>query len=735
MRFADVIIDIHVTTLDRTFQYRIPDELSETCVPGAPVLVPFGNAKQPKKGYIVGVGEVPKCPSEKIKPILEVVSKGLLAEDEMIALAGWMKEQYGGIFHDALKSVLPVKSRVETKVSREIVRAADAKTLENARAEAERKHHSAKLRILSELAKMESIPYEVATGKMSITAATLTSLERAGLLCVREKTTEKNLGNGLNVTLNSEQTAASEKIIRELGTGGRYLLYGVTGSGKTEVYISVIEEVLKRGQQAIVLIPEISLTYQTVLRFYRCFGDRVAFMHSKLSQGERYRRFEQAKNGEISIMIGPRSALFAPFSRLGLIVIDEEQEQSYKSDTAPKYHARETAIRRAEYHNASVILGSATPSLEAFRKAETGEFSLLKLTKRAKASAMPKTRIVDMREELKAKNRSVFSRLLYTKLKDRLLKHEQSMLFLNRRGASGMVSCRNCGEVLQCPHCDISLSEHRNGRMLCHYCGYSIPKPAVCPKCGSRLLVGWKAGTERIEELVREEFPEARVLRMDADTTKRKEDYDTILESFANGEADILIGTQMIVKGHDFPNVTLMGVMAADLSLFAADYRSAERTFQLLTQAAGRAGRNGENGEVVIQTYRPEHYAVVTAAAQDYDAFYEQEIAYREAMHYPPVGNLLVVLATNPREDRVADALTDTAAMISKLSVPGISVVGPSPAARHKINDVYRGLLYVKHSDYGVLVQVKNRIEREVQEHGLSRGCNFLFDFNPMNGY
>jgi len=437
MRFADVIVNIHVTQLDKSFQYSVPKELEESCRIGSPVLIPFGNSKTPKKGYVVGLSETPKIAPDRIKPILDVVSKGLQVEDEMMELAAWMKEQYGGIYHDSLKTVLPVKSKVEVRVEKEIVAIAPKETLEQALAEATRKKHAAKVRILTELLDSDAIPYDVATGKMSIAAPTLKSLQQAELLTIREKSTERKEGNGLTVTLNAEQKKASDTIIRGLGTKGKYLLYGVTGSGKTEVYISVIEEVLKRGEQAIVLIPEIALTYQTVLRFYRCFGDRVAFMHSKLSAGERYKQWEKARNGEISIMIGPRSALFAPFPKLGLIVIDEEQENSYKSDTTPKFHAREAAIWRGNYHNASVVLGSATPSLEAYHRAQTGEYQLLTMKNRAKNAVLPKAYVVDMREEIKAKNKSVFSRLLYDKIQDRLERSEQVMLFLNRRGTSG----------------------------------------------------------------------------------------------------------------------------------------------------------------------------------------------------------------------------------------------------------------------------------------------------------
>ena len=354
-------------------------------------------------------------------------------------------------------------------------------------------------------------------------------------------------------------------------------------------------------------------------------------------------------------MIGPRSALFTPFSKLGLIIIDEEHESSYKSETLPRYHARETAIERARMCGASVVLGSATPSVESYYKAKTGEYELLELKHRVAEKPLPKVEVVDLREELKAGNRSILSVRLQELMEDRLKKGQQMMLFINRRGVAGFVSCRACGHVLKCPHCDVSLSQHvtrqhPEGKMVCHYCGYEIPMPKTCPACGSRYISGFKAGTQKIEMIVKERFPQARVLRMDMDTTRNKEGYEQILSAFANQEADILIGTQMIVKGHDFPNVTLVGVLAADLSLYVSDYHAAERTFQLLTQAAGRAGRGSEPGEVVIQTYRPDHYSVQTAKEQDYEAFYEQEMEYRRMLLYPPVWNMLVILCASKQE-------------------------------------------------------------------------------------
>ena len=369
-------------------------------------------------------------------------------------------------------------------------------------------------------------------------------------------------------------------------------------------------------------------------------------MNSRLSPGERYDQMMRAKAGKVDVMIGPRSALFTPFPDLGLIVIDEEHEPTYKSEQTPRYHARETAVRRALMEGAGVVLGSATPSLEAMYRARKGEYVLLELKNRSRMQQLAEVYTVDLRQELREGNRSILSLKLQELMEDRLKKKEQIMLSLNRRGYSGFISCRECGHVIKCPHCSVSLSVHRDGTMRCHYCGYTCAKVTACPECGSRHIGEFRAGTKQIEDIVKERFPGARVLRMDMDTTRQKDSYEKILSAFANEEADILVGTQMIVKGHDFPNVTLVGVLAADMSLYTDDYRSGERTFQLLTQAVGRAGRGDRPGEAVIQTYSPEHYAVVKAAAQDYEAFYAQEISYRELMGYPPVEHLLAVLVS-----------------------------------------------------------------------------------------
>ena len=460
----------------------------------------------------------------------------------------------------------------------------------------------------------------------------------------------------------------------------------------------------------------------------------MSILNSRMSQGERYDQMERVKKGEVDIMIGPRSALFTPFERLGLIVIDEEHEPTYKSEQVPRFHARETAIERARMEGASVVLGSATPSLEAFYACECGRYQMLRLRNRTGKQALPEVYVADMREELKHGNRSILSDRLKVLMQDRLEKKEQIMLFLNRRGYAGFVSCRACGYVVKCPHCDVSLSVHRGGKMVCHYCGYETQTVKNCPVCGSPYIGGFRAGTQQIEDLVKREFPQARVLRMDMDTTKNKGGHEKILAKFADEEADIMIGTQMIVKGHDFPNVTLVGVLAADMSLYSDDYRSGERTFQLLTQAAGRAGRGRRPGEVIIQTYSPDHYSIRMAARQDYEGFYEKEMNYRDLMGYPPASQLMAVLMTGSDENKLTTAAEYLKKYAIRVSADGeVQVIGPASPSVGKVNDVYRKVIYLKSEEYQVLVRIKNHMERYIEINRGFANMRIQFDFNPMN--
>lgn len=643
----------------------------------------------------------------------------------------------------ALKTVLPAKQSVKRLEHKKLQRLMSREELLSLLGECRRRKQVAKERLLQELLEQETIPYEWVTGKLGVSAQTVKSLERAGAVRIESSLAYRNPVRLKETAekekdLSEDQRHIVERVTADYDGGhpGTYLIHGITGSGKTEVYMRLIQEMTKRGKQAVVLIPEIALTYQTLLRFYRRFGDRVSVMNSTLSAGEKYDQCQRAKNGEIDVIIGPRSALFTPFPQIGIIVIDEEHENSYKSEGSPKYHARETAVEVARLHGASVVLGSATPSLEAYYRAGRGEYTLFTLKERLTGGRLPTVYTIDLRQELREGNRSIFSRKLQELLADRLAKGEQSILFLNRRGYAGFISCRACGHVMKCPHCDVSLSEHKGGRLLCHYCGYGEPKPKICPKCGSGYISGFRAGTQQIEEKLKELYPDVRTLRMDADTTRTKDSYEQILSAFSNGEADVLIGTQMIVKGHDFPRVTLVGVLAADLSLSTGDYHAGERTFQLLTQAVGRAGRGSLPGEAVIQTYQPEHYAVVHAAKQDYEGFYEEDILYREMLGYPPVSHMLAVQVFAREEERgmkLAGWLARHAGALKAHGEDGkMQILGPAPAAIGRINDIFRFVFYIKCSNYGKLIQVKDALEEALRGQPLKQET-VQFDFDPMN--
>ncbi|MGN0373125.1 MAG: primosomal protein N' [Enterocloster sp.] len=743
--YANIIIDISHESVDRTFQYRVPERLTGQIEAGVQVYIPFGAGNRQRKGYVVELTDRAEYDRDKLKEISGVVKESVTAQSQLIRLAWWMKERYGSTMNQALKTVLPVKQKVKEAPKRRIRLLLDEKELEAAIGEAEKRKYSARLRLLYALKECRVIPYEEATGRLNLTAAAFKPLEEKGVIAVEVTEKYRNplldmkrLAEGAgfekDICLNPAQRSIADAILGEYDRGIRrtYLLHGITGSGKTEVYMELISHVLQSGSQVIVLIPEISLTFQTVMRFYSRFGDRVSVLNSRMSAGERYDQYERARTGDIDIIIGPRSALFAPFSRLGLIIIDEEHENSYKSELSPRYDARETAAWRAGLCGASLLLGSATPSLESYTKALKGEYGLFTLRERARSDArLPKVEIVDLREELKAGNRTIFSRRLKELMEERLAKREQVMLFINRRGYANFVSCRSCGEAFKCPHCDVTLTLHRDGRMMCHYCGYTIRQPERCPSCGSPYIAPFGTGTQKIEVMTARMFPQARILRMDLDTTSRKGGHQEILSSFARGEADILIGTQMIVKGHDFPRVTLVGALAADLSLYASDYRCSEETFQLLTQAAGRAGRGDLAGNVVIQTYQPDHYSIQSAAVQDYDAFYRQEMAYRRLLGYPPaVGLLTIRLSCSSEEilERAGEALVQWIGEYRGALAADPQMIGPVNAPVYKVNDIYRKILYIKLENYDILIQIRKMAEQRLQDAGHLQGLNVQYD-------
>lgn len=738
-RYANVIVDISHEKVDRPFQYKIPERLMGKLSPGMCVEIPFGNGSRFRQGYVIEVTDKPEYAPEKQKEIAGIVQGGVSMQADQIRLAAWIRETYGSTMIAALKTVLPVRQERKQKEKKKIVRCLGAEETMALLGQAQRKHQTAKVRVLGQLCREEILPYELVSGKLNVSPATLRSLESQGVIRVEAESYYRNPVK-LNAEaeegkqLSGEQSAVRDQVLSDYDQGKNktYLIHGITGSGKTEVYLAIIEGMIKRGKQCIVLIPEIALTYQTLLRFYKRFGDRVSVMNSSLSAGEKYDQCERARKGEIDVIIGPRSALFVPFENLGLVVIDEEHEGSYKSESMPRYHARETARYLADLKGASLVLGSATPSLEAYYLAQKGEYELFRLGSRLTGGSLARVYIADLRQELREGNRSIFSRKLKELMEERLAKKEQMILFLNRRGYAGFVSCRSCGLVMKCPHCDVSLSKHMGGKLVCHYCGYETREPEKCPECGSPYIMGFKAGTQQIEQNLYKTFPGIRVLRMDGDTTRQKGSYERILSAFAEGEADVLLGTQMIVKGHDFPNVTLVGVLAADLSLNENDYRAGERTFQLLTQAVGRAGRGSKPGEAVIQTYRPDHYSIQWAAKQDYNAFYEEEILYREMAQYPPVSHMLAVLVTTENREEGWKLIQQLSELAGKAQ--GVSVIGPSEASIGKINDCYRFVVYCKASEYANLIRVKDEMEKHLDAPG-RRTENVQFDFDPMDRY
>ncbi|MCR5557808.1 MAG: primosomal protein N' [Butyrivibrio sp.] len=749
--YANIIIDISHEKVDRPFQYRIPERLREKVDVGTPVEIPFGRGNTLRKGYVIELTDEPNWEPDKIKEIAAIREDAVSAEDISIRLAAWMKSHYGSTFSAALKTVLPANKKQTRQIHKFVSLRMNLREATEYYYECVRKKQKARERILKEILETpeERIPYELITSKLNVSAATLKSLSDQGIIRIEEEEYFRKPVAGDSSrygakVLSPEQQAIVSSFTGDYDEGKRdtYLIHGITGSGKTEVYIALIDEMIKRGKQAIVLIPEIALTYQTLMRFYRHFGDRVSVMNSSLSPGEKYDQMERARCGDIDIIIGPRSALFTPFPNTGIIIIDEEHESTYKSENAPKFHARETAIELAKLvpGGASVVLGSATPSLESYYRAKEGEYKLFELKRRLTGGTLPTVEIADLREELRSGNRSIFSRRLQQLMEDRLEKGQQAMLFINRRGLAGFVSCRSCGHVFKCPHCDVSLSEHRGGRLVCHYCGYEEPMRKICPKCQSKYVSSFRAGTQQIEDEVKKFWPQARVLRMDADTTRAKGSYDKILSSFANKEADVLVGTQMIVKGHDFPDVTLVGILAADMSLYASDYRASERTFQLLTQAAGRAGRGEMPGNVVVQTYQPEHYSVQTASKQDYEAFYEEEIAYRDLLRYPPVSHMMSVQIQSKDEEEGMQFSNRLRAMMEMQSsdIGKAIFIGPAAAAISKINDVYRMAVYVKMDDYEGLIAYKDMLEKYIKDQealGKLRGITVQFDFDPVNGF
>ena len=694
--YAEIILNSEALEIDRHFTYKIPVELEEKVQVGQIVKVPFGMGNKTSEGFVFSIkGENEVNISFKVKKISAIITDEPIIDEDDIKLINFLREKYLCKYIDAFRLLIPVgiMKGAKSKSKKVIVfKSDDLSCIKKPEGYIEiinfLKENSGKY-TKSELINVNSI-----------SQYKLNKLIEKGLLVVEEETVFRYNNRTYNVDCEKELTFEQKHVLDEYNNSGNnlFLLKGVTGSGKTEVYMRMVEEVLEKNQSAIVLVPEISLTPQMIERFKGRFGRDVALFHSKLSDGERFDEWFRVKEGKAKLVVGARSAIFLPVKNLGLIIIDEEHENTYKSDQNPKYQTKEVAEFLSEQKGCRVVLGSATPTIETYYRALTGDLKLLELNSRVDGKAMPPMKVIDMRNELRSGNISLFSRELFRDMQEKLSKGEQIILFLNRRGFSTFVSCRSCGYVFKCEECDISMTYHRSGLLVCHYCGKTKRAPQKCPKCDSKYVKFFGAGTERVEEEVKKYFKDARVLRMDVDTTRGKDSYEKIYNTFKEGKADILIGTQMISKGLDFKNVTLVGILAADMSINIPDYRAAERTFQIITQVAGRAGRGEKQGKVVIQTYTPEHYSLEYAVNYDYEGFYEKEFTVRALMKYPPFGKILLINGISKKEDLLKNFMHKISNVIKPLVEKEVEVdiLGPIPCLVSKVKENYRWQIVIK---------------------------------------
>lgn len=744
MLVAEVIVDVPSSNINRPFDYLVPVELQDRIRVGSRVLVPFGSRKV--GGYVLGFTANPHA--ESLKSIISIYDDKVPVREELIKLARWIAEKYLCLYIYALRSVLPLGGGASLVRAKEIPSVSLNIPPDEARKMLDDMRQRAPLQALVLEALVGACGHQLPLAKIfggrRVAYSSVRALVERGLISTGTIRLRRDPLSGHNYPPTSAHeldraqeralSAITDKIARS--DPKPLLLHGVTGSGKTEVYLRAIEYAMRLGKDAILLVPEISLTPQMVRMLSSRFGREVAIIHSRLSRGERHDELERIARGEVRVAVGARSAVFAPFSNLGLMILDEEHENSYKQGESPRYHARDVAAKRAALEGASLVLGSATPSLESYYRAMAGEYDYVTLPSRIDGRPMPRVEIVDMRGELASGNKSIFSRALVEAVRERLGRREQVILFLNRRGYSTFALCRECGFVLKCKRCDVSLTYHADSRrMVCHYCNFEVRVPDVCPKCKSTYMRYFGAGTERVEAEARKAFEGARVVRMDTDTTRNKGAHERILSAFGRGEYDILVGTQMIAKGLDFPNVTLVGIVAADTLLNLPDFRAGERTFQLLCQVAGRAGRGKLPGEVILQTYAPDHYAITAAARGDYEGFYRSELGLRRELGYPPFTSITRLLMTSADEGLVGRAAMQAASAIKRgvagLEEGSFSVLGPSPCAIKKVAGRFRWHIIIKSQNPDetnrMITESMRGIAREFEKTDLE----FLYDVDP----
>ncbi len=747
-RIAGVVINRMVRNVDKVYHYLVPEQMTEQISIGSLVSVPFGAGDSVIEGYVVELPE--ETDYDKLKEIYAVLSPLPMFDEKMLAVCRFLQESCFCTLAAAIKAITPPGIGVRRERTNDKVIVGSVLAIPNDEAlltlEMVRKRAPRQAKIIELLLQNDFVANADIRLICGASQSAIRALEQKGIIksqemeVFRKPVDFEKIERTKPLTLSKEQNQAVDAVAEAFRGKNQqtFLLHGVTGSGKTEVFLQCIEKVIACEKSAIVLVPEIALTPQTVERFVGRFGSRVAILHSRLSFGERYDEYKRIRDGLVDVVVGVRSAVFAPLENLGLIVMDEEHETSYKAENIPAYHAREVALFRAKQYNIPLVLASATPSMESYYRAQQGEYRLLTLSRRANHMQMPKTEIVDMRRELAEGNRSVFSKKMKAEIAANLEQKKQTILFLNRRGFSTFVSCRNCGYVVKCKHCSVAMTYHKHKNFLtCHYCGYTVRNPRLCPVCGSPYIRHFGTGTQRVEEEIHELFPTATVLRMDVDTTGGKSSHQQILEQFSKEKIDILIGTQMVAKGLDFPEVTLVGVLAADLSLNLDDFRANERTFDLITQVCGRAGRGKSAGRAIVQTYMPESEVLQQACEQDYQAFYEEEISLRRALHYPPYCDMVSVLLTGANEQ----ALSAYAAKVAnglridflKNKTNTVEILGPGAATLAKINNKYRYRILIK---CHINNEIREILEKMLRRHDRSKEnkwINLVLECNPNN--
>ena len=723
--YAEVLIEYNSKSVDKTFTYIVPDKMQGIIKKGMKVKVPFAN--RIINGFITNI--IDSYTSEyELKEIDSIVDEYLVLNEEMLSLGSYLQEKTLCTKIAAYQTMLPSSLKVKEKKQKDYSKYLEYVELsanEDIVQEYKLKHKTAKKQI--EVLNILKIERQL---KNSLSPSVINVLKEAGLIkIVKEQIyrINKQTKEEKNIKLSDEQNIALNSV--DLNENNTYLLHGVTGSGKTEVYMQLIDRVIKMGKNAIMLVPEISLTTQIINKFYDRFGSDVAIFHSALSDGEKYDEYLKIYRGEVHIVIGTRSAIFTPLEKLGIIIIDEEHSDTYKQDSNPRYHALDMALFRAKYHNIPLVLGSATPSLETMARALKGVYKYIEMTKRIGNATLPKISIVDMSLELRKRN-MIFSYLLKEKIKDRLEKKEQIILLLNRRGYSTVVTCKNCGYTYECPYCDITLTYHKTSNNLrCHYCGYTVIKSDTCPECHEKSLDDRGLGTEKLEQEIIKLFPEARIIRMDADTTRNKGSHEDIINKFKNHEYDILLGTQMISKGLDFPLVTLVGIINADTTLNMPDFRSAERTYSLLGQVSGRAGRSELEGEVILQTFNPDNFTLNCVKENNYNKFYNNEMNNRHKLNYPPYYFITSIKIASKEYDLASKEILKVKRYLESNLAKSAIILGPSTAAVFKMNNIYRFQIIIKYKKEPNLMNILKELDNM---YITNNKVNIEIDNNPL---